>query len=86
MEWGKTNLSKLNRDDIYFAGMGEDDKGKNAEELDPNGKSKIRLSDKASTDFALLASCNHTIASRGTYTIWASRFAGGDVFTEFNMP
>ncbi len=34
-------------------------------------------------DFALLANCNHTITSHGTYGHWASFLAGGEIYTEY---
>ena len=86
MEWGRKNLSHLNEasrakgeghNDIFFVGMGEEDGGEN--------KGNMLTSRRSSIDFALLASCNHTIGSRGTFTIWASRYAGGQVVTEFNL-
>ncbi|XP_059089721.1 galactoside alpha-(1,2)-fucosyltransferase 1-like [Tigriopus californicus] len=35
------------------------------------------------TDLALLASCNATILSRGTFSIWAAILSGGEYYTEF---
>ena len=83
MEWGRKNLGKLNKDDhndIYFEGAGEADRGQ--ESHSPDGETLL-TSKSSSADFALLASCNHTISTRGTFTIWAGRYAGGEVFTEF---
>ncbi len=34
-------------------------------------------------DFALLANCNHTIVSHGTFGHWASYIAGGEIYTEY---
>ena len=34
-------------------------------------------------DFALLANCNHTITTHGTYSHWASYLAGGEIYTEY---
>lgn len=34
-------------------------------------------------DFAILANCNHTITTHGTYGHWASYFAGGEIYTEY---
>ena len=34
-------------------------------------------------DFALLAACNHTITSRGSYGQWSTYFAGGEIYTEY---
>eukprot|EP00095_Tigriopus_kingsejongensis_P007597 maker-scaffold417_size177606-snap-gene-0.46 protein:Tk07597 transcript:maker-scaffold417_size177606-snap-gene-0.46-mRNA-1 annotation:"galactoside 2-alpha-l-fucosyltransferase 2" len=35
------------------------------------------------TDLALLAACNATILSRGTFSIWAAILSGGEYYTEF---
>ncbi len=35
-----------------------------------------------SFDFALLAACNHTISSRGTFSMFAASFAGGKIINE----
>ena len=85
MKWGKDNLSHLSKNDIYFIGNGYN------EIIDTNGTSPSQFNSQntltprsSSLDFALLATCNHTIASRGTYTIFASRYAGGHIITEFS--
>ena len=83
MKWGKDNLAHLSKNDIYFIGNGYN------ERLDKNDTSSTQFNSEetltpisSSLDFALLASCNHTIASRGTFTIFASRYAGGHIITE----
>ena len=81
MQWGKENLAHLSKNDIYFIGNGYDD------QLEGENKTKVSKESEltprsSSLDFALLASCNHTIGSRGTFSIWVSRFAGGHVLTE----
>ena len=94
MQWGKENLSHLSKNDIYFIGNGYNETFIKNEMDESTGEFKTIKSLKklekeltpksASLDFALLASCNHTIASRGTFTIFASRFAGGHIITEFS--
>jgi hypothetical protein len=32
---------------------------------------------------ALLMSCNHTVITRGTYSMWAGVLAGGEYYTEY---
>ena len=34
-------------------------------------------------DLALLANCNHTITSHGTFGHWAAYMAGGELYTEY---
>lgn len=34
-------------------------------------------------DLALLANCNHTITTHGTFGHWAAFLAGGDIYTEY---
>ncbi|XP_072418170.1 galactoside alpha-(1,2)-fucosyltransferase 2-like [Chiloscyllium punctatum] len=43
---------------------------------------------KPQTDFAILAHCNHTIMTIGTFGFWAAYLAGGDVIylTNFTLP
>ena len=73
MEWGYKNLNGIK--DLYLLGAGQNlDKEKQIEVVDP---------DAAAYDFALLMSCNHTIVTRGTYTMWIAMLAGGEYYTEY---
>ena len=87
MKWGKDNLSHLSKNDIYFIGNGYNETlDKKDPSLQRQLNSRETLTPRSSSlDFALLATCNHTIASRGTYTIFASRYAGGHIITEFSQ-
>ena len=58
----------------FFVGAGEN--------LDENGK-EIVDPDAAPFDLALLVNCNHTIISRGTFSMWAAMLAGGEYYTEY---
>ena len=78
MKWGKENLAHLSKNDIYFIGNGYN------EGLDKENEETKLTPRSSSLDFALLATCNHTIASRGTFTIFASRYAGGHIITEYS--
>ena len=81
MKWGKENLAHLGKNDIYF--IGNEVHGVTEADHDANPTLEKELTSRSSSlDFALLASCNHTIGSRGTFSIWVSRFAGGHVITE----
>lgn len=84
MKWGKEKLAHLGENDLYF--LGNEIKGVTEadHEADPTLENEL-TSRSSSLDFALLASCNHTIGSRGTFSIWTARFAGGHVITE-NSP
>ena len=86
MNWGKQNLEKFSQDDIFFAGNGEVKKGGNKNDAQKTkANEELELTSKySSLDFALLSRCNHTIGSRGTFSIWAARYAGGEIFTEFS--
>ena len=81
MIWGKQNLAHLSKKDLYFIGHGYSEP---LEDENKTNMSKERelTPTSSSLDFALLASCNHTIGSRGTFSIWVSRFSGGQVITE----
>ena len=86
MAWGKEKLRSTNagKNDIYFVGLGESDLGMN---LSPGeGVEENLTSYNSSVDFALIASCNATIGSRGTYTIWSTAYGGQTEksFTEFD--
>ena len=81
MSWGKQNLAHLGKNDLYF--IGNEIQGVTEADHEANPLLESALTSKSSSlDFALLASCNHTIGSRGTFSIWATRFAGGHVITE----
>ena len=84
MHWGKENLAHLSKNDLYFIGNGYGEELLDEDESDTLKKESELTPKSSSMDFALLASCNHTIGSRGTYSIWASRFAGGEILTEFS--
>ena len=76
MEYGKKHFRRFKGrelKDIFFAGAGEN--------LDANGLDQDP--DAAGHDLALLASCNHTIITRGTYSLWAALLSGGEYFTEY---
>lgn len=84
MNWGKEHLAHLGKNDLYF--IGNEIQGVTEADHVANPFLEKALTPKSSSlDFALLASCNHTIGSRGTFSIWVARFAGGQVITE-NAP
>ena len=74
MAWGRKELRSTNaaKNDIYFVGLGERDLGMNASPRE--GVEENLTSYNSSVDFALIASCNATIGSRGTYTIWSTAY------------
>ena len=37
------------------------------------------------TDLALMANANHTIISRGTYSMWGAVLSGGEYHTEYGL-
>ena len=74
MAWGREELRSTNaaKNDIYFVGLGERDLGMNVSPRE--GGEENLTSYNSSVDFALIASCNATIGSRGTYTIWSTAY------------
>ena len=40
-------------------------------------------SDCIGKDLALLANCNHTITTHGSFSHWAAFMAGGEIYTEY---
>ena len=38
---------------------------------------------KAVYDFVLVTSCNHTVISRGTYSMWIGLLSSGEIYTEY---
>ena len=68
IKWAKKNLDKENNN-IYFS-----DQDPKFHKPPPGAEYIYEIMDndlsKAAYDFALLTSCNHTISSRGTFSIW----------------
>ena len=60
-KWGKDNLSRRIKENDLYFG----------------GSGKPDKNDSIGQDFALLASCNHTIQSHGSFSFFAGAFAGG---------
>jgi hypothetical protein len=76
MEWVSANIENTNGD-VFFSSM---------KPTYHNNEYGILLDDdidKAVYDLALLTSCNHTIISRGTYSMWVALLAGGEYYTEY---
>ncbi len=80
MEWSKANIKPdKSRNDVYFSDS-------NPSFHKKAGHSDVVFDDdleKAVYDLALLAACNHTVISRGTYSMWAAMMAGGEYYTEY---
>ena len=65
MRWGQEKLKRrIKTKDFYLAGSLQDEQLSNTPFL------------TATYDLSLLAACNHTITSYGTYSFWASALAG----------
>ena len=43
------------------------------------------LTDCIGKDLALLAACNHTVISDGSFGFWAAVLAGGEIYTEYGL-
>ena len=67
MKWGRRKLSKVPHSKNLFF-IGFGD----FDEVECIGK-----------DMALLANCNHTITTHGSFGHWAAYLAGGEVYTEY---
>lgn len=67
MKWGRRKLSKVPHSKNLFF-IGCGD----FDEVECIGK-----------DMALLANCNHTITTHGSFGHWAAYLAGGEVYTEY---
>ena len=78
IKWAKKNLDKENNK-IYFSD--QDPKF----HVDPGYAYEVMDNDmsKAAYDFALLTSCNHTIISRGTFSMWIALLTPGEYMTEY---
>lgn len=63
--------------------IGEDNMRKEAKDLFFVGCGDGADADCVGKDFAVLAACNHTITSHGSFGHWASYFAGGEIYTEY---
>ena len=73
MAWGYKHLDGIK--DLYLLGAGQN--------LDEETQQEVVDPDAAAYDLALLVSCNHTIVTRGTYTMWIAMLAGGEYYTEY---
>ncbi|XP_023345764.1 uncharacterized protein LOC111714792 [Eurytemora carolleeae] len=70
MTWAKENiLPRIRTEDLYLAGS----------LVNPDLRDKPYFS--ATLDLALLAACNHTIVTYGTYTFWAGFLSGNGTGT-----
>lgn len=65
-KWGRLNVEDANKDLFFASKRGQGDVAK--EEL--------------GRDLAILTACNHTIMSRGSFSLWAGLLAGGRVLGE----
>ena len=73
MSWGHKHMKGIK--DLHLLGAGQNlDKETSKEIVDP---------DAAAYDLALLINCNHTIITRGTYTMWIAMLAGGEYYSEY---
>ena len=68
MEWGVKNLAKESRKHGDVFFVGSGE---------PEDEFLIGV------DFAILSSCNHSIVSRGTFSLWSSFLAGGERHNEY---
>ena len=90
MRWGKQNLAHLSRNHLYFIGNGlNEEKGESTANTLQERTNKFakkglapNYNSNTSFDFALLSACNHTISSRGTFSMHAASFAGGKIINE----
>ena len=76
MKWTKKKIDK-SHNDVYFSNMNP---------TFHNTQTGILMDDdlsKAAYDLALLSSCNHTVVSRGTYSMWIAMIATGEYYTEY---
>lgn len=69
MEWGRKELlPRVKTGDMYLAG--------DLTQEPTSNNQAIAMLESAGRDLSLLAACNHTILSYGTYTFWAGFLAG----------
>ena len=75
MPWGLSTFKNIR--DLHFIGAGQN--------LNQNTGVETVDADAAAYDLALMVNCNHTIISRGTYSMWAGRLAGGEYYSEYGV-
>ena len=84
MKWGRRNLRKKAR--------GSDkDEPEQDNQLDSSDLPSLFFvgcgdgdsPDCIGKDLAVLAACNHTVTTHGTFGHWAAYLAGGEVYTEY---
>ena len=76
IDWGIAQLAPRNgRRDLYFA----------SKKLPPTA-SQAEIDKSVGHDMALMAMCNHTILSHGTFSYWAGFLAGGASIVPQHFP
>ena len=76
IQWAKKKLKSQN-DDIYFSDSNPT--------FTNDSEGYVRDTDvnKAVYDFVLLTSCEHSIVSRGSFTLWVAIINGGEYYNEY---
>ena len=78
IKWAKKNFDKSFKD-LYFSDQNPEFHKDEYGNLQDNDMSK------AAYDFALLTSCNHTIISRGTFSMFIALLTPGEYMTEYGV-
>ena len=73
MSWGTSRFK--NQKNLYHFGA--------AQNMNEEARSGIADPDAAAYDLALMVNCNHTIISRGTFSMWMALLSGGEYYTEY---
>ena len=77
IKWAKKNIDRSNND-VYFS-----DTNPTFEYLKESDTVHDHDMSKALYDLVLLTQCNHTIVSRGTYSMWVALLTPGEYYTEY---
>ena len=75
MPWAHEHMKGIK--DLHLLGAGQN--------LDEKTRKEVVDPDAAAFDLALLVNCNHTIITRGTYTMWIAMLAGGEYYSEYGV-
>ena len=85
MEWGKKNLKNKEKDLFFIGTILTANFHFSFKQLEFAGKGDVDSEEAVGQDLALLTSCNHTVVTWGTFSMWVATLAGGEYYTQYGV-